>query len=144
MVNQLGDLPYNLYPEKIANSGQIENQSALISQPVKSAIIKPPAPGLAPVIDTRRAVKNAQYVSQIQNVTDTSKNVLNHNPQRTYLIIQNNGVSDVFINFSNRADSTNMRIASGGYYEPLVAPTNSIFLTSSTGNSNLCVVTEGT
>ena len=89
-------------------------------------------------------IQRASVVSQIKKVTDSeSQPVLNANGKRAFLIIQNNGSSDVFINFGNKADTNNLKIIAGGNYEPVVIPVNSVYLVSGAGLENQCAIVEG-
>lgn len=118
----IGEIPQNLRPERNARSGRSPERK-------KNYI---------PV------VRRGRFASQISQVNDSSsKPVLNQNDLRNYLVIQNNGATDVFINFGNKATTGNIRIIAGGNYEPLIAPTNSIYLVSNTGQTNLCAIVEG-
>jgi len=96
------------------------------------------------VIQKKISVKNAKFIQQAIQVNDISLLVLNSNNNRSYLLIQNNGTSDIFINFGSKATSNSMIISSGWSYEPNIPPTNSIYIKSPNGITNSCVINEGT
>lgn len=70
--------------------------------------------------------------------------VLTQNPRRGYLMVQNVGSGDIYICFEDSSENVqdysgdtqtlivkqvrSLRIVGGGYFEPLVAPTNAITL----------------
>lgn len=110
-----------------------------------------PNPGYGSGQHTPLKYKSAELVTergtfnqQLSNITDTSSAVLNSNPRRNYLLIQNNGANDVFINFGNKAEINNIKIAATGNYEPNIIPIDSINLINSAGNESLCAIVEGT
>ena len=90
-----------------------------------------------------QTVDRGTFNQQLTNVGDSSTTVLNSNSRRNYLIVQNNGATDVFINFGNKANIGNLKIIPGGNYEPIVIPTNSIHLVSGLGFDNNCAIVEG-
>jgi len=123
MRRGMNDLPQNVYPDKRAKAGRHD------------------APKYNP---PRAVVRRGKFASQLSNVGDNSSQpVLNSNDKRVYLLVQNNGTSDVFINFANKATQGNIKIIAGGNYEPSVAPIDSIYLVSETGMVNLCSIVEG-
>jgi hypothetical protein len=119
----LGDIPQNLRPDRPAREG---SQTP---------------PNFTP---DNQIVQRAQFSEQLSNVTDSQPQpILNDNYRRNYLLIQNNGATDVFINFGVKANTGNIKIIAGGNYEPRVVPVNSIYLVSGAGNENLCAIAEG-
>jgi len=61
---------------------------------------------------------------------------LSSGKKRTYLLIQNNSVSDMWVSFGvDSAPGQALKIAAGGYYEPIRVPSNSIFLSAASGAS---------
>lgn len=55
---------------------------------------------------------------------------------RRYLLIQNNSVSDMYINFGSDAGPTSSLIVkAGGYYEPYRVPADSIYISAASGAS---------
>lgn len=91
----------------------------------------------------REVVQRSTFNQQLSNITDTSSAVLNSNPQRNYLLIQNNGANDIFLNFGNKAEINNIKIVATGNYEPTVIPIDSINLVNTLGNESLCSIVEG-
>ena len=48
---------------------------------------------------------------------------------RRYLLIQNNSIGTLYLNFDNDASASNgVKIPPGGYYEPLRVPQNSLYI----------------
>jgi hypothetical protein len=66
-------------------------------------------------------------------VTDKSQLVAQDNPSRSYLVIQNQGIGSIFVNFGQQAgQNIGIEISAGGFYEPVSIPVNSIYMWSST------------
>ncbi len=145
----LHDIPQNLRPEIPAGAGRGNIKHNAHPAPNASRNTQniqqnqQNQQNIQNIYENKKAVKNARFVSHIQNVTDKSVNVIKENNQRTYLFVQNNGTSDIFINFGNNATDNHSRIVAGGYYEPLIAPIDSIYLKSPGTLSNMAVITEG-
>lgn len=119
--NQLGDLPQNLYPDHVEK------------------------PQHRPDIDLgrpRNIALRGRFSPQIINVTDNPSTVLNANSRRVYLIVQNNGINNVYINFGNKATPGNIKIIPAGNYEPIICPIDSISLITDTGLTSVCAVIE--
>lgn len=78
------------------------------------------------------------------NATPVSQLVVPYNPQRTYLMMQNNGAAAVRVGFGRQADLTSGFViaAGGGFYEPILGTVSSIHLISVAG-TNAVVVIEG-
>lgn len=90
--------------------------------------------------------------------TYTRQQMLSSNPRRSWLMIQNVGSNDLMVAFEtaqltpenlsgNTSELTNqqqrsLRIVAGGYFEPLVAPSNAITLFTLNGATN-GVIVEG-
>lgn len=120
--SQLNDLPENLYPEHVE------------------------APYARPDIEMgrpRNIALRGRFSSYIVNVTDNSNQVLNSNPRRIYLIIQNNGANPVYANFGNKATPGNITIIASGNYEPIVCPIDSLQLVCDTGLTSATAIIEG-
>lgn len=90
------------------------------------------------VVKQCHAVLKISIVDSIPKIPE-----FNANPKRTYLLIQNNGVNDVFLNLGSKATINHIKIVAGGNFEPLVAPIDSIHLISRNGQFNTCVLIEG-
>jgi hypothetical protein len=88
---------------------------------------------------------SARVQSQTEaSVTSTSAQVLAANPYRTYLLIVNKGTVTGYIKFNSASSSTEgIPIPANGVYEPLVAPTNAIFLKSSSTTGTMTVISGG-
>lgn len=70
--------------------------------------------------------------------------VLQANPARGYLMIQNNSADDVFVAYDGLARAGSAyRIGPGGYFEPRVVPTNSVYLSSNSLTNAETIVIEG-
>lgn len=70
---------------------------------------------------------------------------LQTNPQRGYLYIQNNSSDDIWVSFDMTPNAqTSLIIGAGGYYEPRVVPTNSVWVVSASLASAQVSVIEGT
>lgn len=87
------------------------------------------------------------YLAQQIKVTVTSAGstkVLNQNPYRQYLLIQNNGAATVSLVFGAADSGGNGVIipASGGSYELIRPSTDSVYLNASSG-SNSVIIIEG-
>jgi len=74
-------------------------------------------------------------------VTTTSTKWLEADSYRNYLLCQNNGAVVVSLKVGSvQSGSEGIQIAAGGYYEPFVAPTGSIFMkTASSTASVVCI-----
>ena len=117
----LGDLPENLYPDRIER------------------------PQKRPELDLgrpRNIALRGRFSQQITNVTDSANTILNSNPRRVYFIVQNLGANPVYINFGNKAVPGNIRIIASGNYEPIICPVDSVSLVTDTGLTSICAVIE--
>lgn len=77
--------------------------------------------------------------------TTTSTKILNGSSYRTYLMMINNGANSVAVKVgSAHTGFEGVVIPSGGYYEPFVAPSDSIYLISTSGTSAVFVLEGGT
>jgi hypothetical protein len=117
----VGEIPQNLRPEHIERA----------SRPKDPNIMRP-----------RNIALRGKFSSTVVNATDAAKTPLSANDKRVYLIVQNNGTNDVFINFGNKATVGNIKIIAGGNYEPVVAPVDSISLVCAAGLTSQCAVVE--
>lgn len=76
-------------------------------------------------------------------VTTTSAMVVDKDPFREYLLIQNNGASNVLVKMdSAHSASEGIVIVPGGNYEPFVAPTNAIYLKAASGSNAVEILTS--
>ncbi len=122
-IDYLGELPESIKNERTARQGHAPKRNVKANMQV---------------------VQRAKFATNVFTADPaSSKAVLNANVERNYLLIQNNGGSDVFVNFGSKASLTGIKIVSGGNYEPTVVPVDSVYLTSNTGFTNLCAVVEG-
>lgn len=71
-----------------------------------------------------------------------SELIIPYNPNRTYLMLQNKGVSSVFLGFGRRADvASGFEIAGGGgFYEPILGTVSSVHGIAAAGIQNVTVV----
>lgn len=120
--SQLNDLPENLYSE-------------FIERPQARPDIEMGRP--------RNIALRGRFSSYIINAVDNSNQVLNANPRRIYLIIQNNGANPVYVNFGNKATPGNITIIASGNYEPVVCPIDSVNLICDAGLSSQTAIIEG-
>lgn len=118
----LGEIPQNIRPEYTESTRPIPRQD--LGRPRDIAL-------------------RGKFSTSLINVTDVSRQPLNANPRRVYLIIQNNGANDVYVNFANKATLGNIRIIPSGNYEPIVAPTDSLNVICGTGLTSNIAVIEG-
>lgn len=119
--NGLGEIPQNIRPEYVETTRPIPRRD--LGRPRDIAL-------------------RGKFSTSIINVTDTSKQPLNSNPRRVYLIIQNNGANDVYVNFANKATIGNLRIIPSGFYEPIVAPIDSLNVICDPGLTSAITVVE--
>lgn len=62
------------------------------------------------------------------------------NLNRNYLIVQNNGAANIFINFNAAASINHIKIIPGGNYEPIVVPTGGLHIISSAANNDVAIL----
>lgn len=75
--------------------------------------------------------------------TTTSVKVINANARRKYLMIQNKGPEAIYVKFETvHTGLEGIKILSGGNYEPLYAPNNSIWIKTGASTSSV-VIYEG-
>lgn len=81
------------------------------------------------------------YESDV-SATTSSTRVLSSSPRRQYLIIQNKGSNTVYVKFgSSQTGTEGISIpASGGYYEPMYPPTDSVYVVTGSGTSNIHII----
>lgn len=103
---------------------------------------RPSRPKDPNVLKPRNIAIRGKFSSTAIVVSDSAKTPLSANPKRTYLIVQNNGLNDVFINFGNKATLGNIKIIAGGNYEPVVAPVDSISLICAAGLTSQVALIE--
>lgn len=69
-----------------------------------------------------------------------AQQILIMRPNRKYLLIQNNGVNPIYINFDSAPTAAiGVKIPAGGNYEPSKVPTNSVFVIAS-GSTPVTVI----
>lgn len=90
----------------------------------------------------QRAGRGVQFRTMFKAVQTASKEFLPANPNREYLLIQNNSATaTVYVNFDNAADSlVSIPIAPNGFYEPLRVPINSIHMSATVANTGVVLV----
>lgn len=71
-----------------------------------------------------------------------SQVILQYNSKRSYLLLQNNGASDVRVAFGRTADLTSGLVlsAGGGFYEPILGTVQSVHGISAAGDSQVTVI----
>jgi len=121
-MNNLRDLPEQQRPNPDYGSGRYD-------KPLESSY--------------RPVVQRGTFNQQLSNVGESASTVLNSNGRRNYLLIQNIGASNVFINFGHKATLGSLILVPGGNYEPFITPVNSVSLVSGIGLNNNCVIIEG-
>jgi hypothetical protein len=89
--------------------------------------------------------ENSVSINIVPFVTTTlSVEVLQQNPYRKYLLIQNNGVDFIVINFTNAASIANgLKLPSGGVYEMLRPSLQAINIIGNVAGLNV-IILEGT
>ncbi len=92
-------------------------------------------------------VDGAASMPQVMNpfVVDTAGVMaLPANPARGYLMVQNNSNADLLVSYDSLARPlASYVIGPGGYYEPRVVPTNSVYIASASLANAACIVIEG-
>lgn len=83
------------------------------------------------------AVKTQSTVT----ATTTSTLAVATNKKRSYLMLVNNGAVNVLVKLgSAHAGSEGISIVAGGYYEPVVAPRDSIYLKSTSSTASVFIL----
>lgn len=101
----------------------------------------PALPG--PGVEAPPATGPANYLQQKITVATTSVQLLGTNTKRRTLMIQNKGSTSIFLQFGGvAAAAAGLEIESGAFFEPYLAPQNSIHAIASSG-SNTVIVIEG-
>lgn len=73
--------------------------------------------------------------------TTTSTKFLEINPIRNYLLIQNNGSTDVYIKMSSAHSGTEgIKLVAGGAWEPILPPRNSIYIKAASGTDAVTIL----
>jgi len=88
---------------------------------------------------------SAKFDDQKEYTVGDSENVMlvDNDPKRTSLLIQNRGSSTLYFKFdSNASANDGFEIRPGGSYSPQEAPTNKIMAISAEGNIKI-VVAQG-
>ena len=84
-----------------------------------------------------------QNISNFSFVATTvSQIVIPYNVKRSYLLLQNNGASDVRVSFGKAADLMSGLVlsAGGGFYEPILGTVQSVHGISVAGTSQVTVI----
>lgn len=78
---------------------------------------------------------NCKITTQTDSsITVTSTKILNLNPSRRCLVVQNQGSSVVYIKFTAAHSGTeNFALAGGARWEPVIIPINAIYVRSAAG-----------
>ncbi len=126
--NRMGDLPRDRESQDREIVGP-ESGSIALRKMQKEIARKPPP------------FNNMVFINSGRTIGVTSKQVLQDNPGRQYILVQNNSGGNIFIGFGTKADTINgVKIVPGGNYEPYLAPRSSIHVIASGANSNVVVV----
>lgn len=84
--------------------------------------------------------KNLGFKQTTHAITGTASQVLDVNAGRNYLIVQNRGDGNVYLNFSGEATTSNgILLKTEEAYEAYTAPTNSLSIISDTTSSVVVV-----
>jgi hypothetical protein len=79
------------------------------------------------------------------SVGTNARQALQTNPNRGYLYVQNNSMDDLYVSFDQTPTAlTGLTIGPGGYYEPRVVPTNSVWIASASLTNAQVSIVEGT
>lgn len=71
--------------------------------------------------------KTVGFVQTTESITTSAAEILAENPDRKYLLLQNNGDGIVYLNFSTTATAGNgIKLDPGDAYEPDHVPSNAI------------------
>lgn len=63
------------------------------------------------------------------------RQVARHDPNRVYLMIQNNGANNIYVTFGNEQGATKgFLIKKNGFLEPRVTPIDAIFISGTNGD----------
>ena len=116
-ATQLGELPEEVYPDNA------------LPVPARQ---RPDIPQIA-----LRVARQGNFYPVPFVANTISNEIVPADENRVYLFIQNHGVVSMFVNFGNEAGSPYLEIlpAPNGYFEPLVAPTNSIHIVTLSGTA---------
>lgn len=119
----LGDLPRGLRRVPRAISGSAAGQATT----EEGAAAAAPAP---------------EFSNRVVVAGTTTTEALTATPGRRYLLIQNRGANDVYVVFGGKAtvNAGVLIAASGGAYEPFVAPSSSVSVITGSGSSNVVFV----
>lgn len=113
-------------------------------------------PGAQPSVDTpgqpagpgaASSASGGAYNARMANFTFETKlesqQILPGNPNRVYLAIQNRGANAIYVSFGQKASAETFELAAGGFYEPYIAPDNSLNVLGVAAGDRIIVV-EGT
>lgn len=75
-------------------------------------------------------------------VTTTSTQFVDYDEKRIYLMIQNRGANDIFVNFGNQSTTSFVSIPPGGNYEFYIIPIDDIHLVAAADTA--AVIVKGT
>jgi len=96
------------------------------------------------ILFTLQGVKAQQviYYPPITGSITTSAEVMASNPLRRYVLIQNMGSVAIIAKFGSSITGSNegVQIPAGGAYEPILAPTQALFLKSTSAAANYIVI----
>lgn len=88
-------------------------------------------------------VRNATSTVYAFKTSASSQQVSPDQHRRSYLAIQNNGASEIYVSFSNKASTRSLKLESGAFYEPYIPPSTSIHILGSSGGGQDVVIIEG-
>ena len=135
-------LPAGIYYQPIHVGGSLGFGAAPKLEPMWDRLEAEAAAALAPGGAGASYLQN--FNNFLFNATLLSQLVVPYNPNRTYLMMQNNGAGAVRVGFGRQADLNSGFViaAAGGFYEPILGTVSSIHLISAVG-TNQVVVIEG-
>ena len=73
----------------------------------------------------------------------SSAQVVDADPFRSFLFIQNNGSDAIYVNFGSAASTANIKVDPGEVYEPRVPSTSSVHIISASGSQAGIVIASG-
>ena len=97
------------------------------------------------VITSGKQPQSGAFTNVNATVTNASAQLLAANANRQYLLIQNNGAGDIYVNFGAAATLANgIKIAAGGAFElPGTVSTQQVFAIGSVASNTAVITLEG-
>jgi hypothetical protein len=133
-ANHLGEMPTDVYPGR----QQVPSPGDAVALPADPS--EPPVP----IVRTTAYSEQPQAVSSARAIR-----VLNANPSRKFLLIQNNGTgvpatsSAIRVGYGKAPTLASHRIVSDGVFAPEIVPTDAIWILGETADVQAVVVIEG-